>query len=222
MPIQSLLKIAATVWSAAILIAVLVGLPTLMTVLGIEINLGLIVSALAALGSLTAASVALWVATSDRRLRQRERDAEDEAQARLVVVSAHIPDTTSPWPRQLQMSVTNWSPRAIVDVTFVQLLIDGHEHLNLRPTSQAILPVVAAGSDAAFTFDAVDGNVAFREALRGKWEDAPGGGANRVEQPSISHSTMMAASVRWTDASGKTWERRGSGPAQEKPIRVNA
>jgi hypothetical protein len=62
--------------------------------------------------------VALWVATSDRRLRMKERDAEDEAQAKLVIVLPRRPSN----PLELQIQVTNHGTRAIVDLTFVDWL----------------------------------------------------------------------------------------------------
>ena len=88
MPNRSLLAVAIIVWSVAVLVAVLLGLPTLLTVAGVHVDAGLIVNALAAAGAFSAALAAVGIATSDRRERARERDAEDDVQAKLVVVQA--------------------------------------------------------------------------------------------------------------------------------------
>lgn len=226
MPEQSLVKLVAIVWSAAALVALFVGLPALLTAAGVEIDAGLIVNALAATGSLSAAAVALWVATSDRRKRQRELDAEDEAQAKLVVVSADRYRLGMLQGKQLCLTVSNRSPRAIVDVAFVELLVDGHEHLNLYPTSDPTLPAVIGGEDGEFIFAPAEQseNDPLYRALAGQWERRPGGGSDRIANPTIQATTKMTATVRWTDASGKTWQRRGSRPPthQEKPLRISA
>ncbi|ETZ47007.1 hypothetical protein L839_1101 [Mycobacterium avium MAV_120809_2495] len=62
------------------------GLPALLTAQGVNINFALVISALSAAGSFTAAAVAVWIATTDRRQRKRERDAANEAQAKLVIL----------------------------------------------------------------------------------------------------------------------------------------
>ncbi|WP_033725483.1 hypothetical protein [Mycobacterium avium] len=86
MPLRTLVKVAAIVWSAALIVALLVGLPALLTAQGVNINFALVISALSAAGSFTAAAVAVWIATTDRRQRKRERDAANEAQAKLVIL----------------------------------------------------------------------------------------------------------------------------------------
>jgi len=222
---QSLVKLLVIVWLTATLVAVFIGLPAFLTAAGIEINATLIVSALAALGSFSASGVALWIATSDRRKRQRERDAEDEAQAKLVVVwGLRLAGGGGP-SAQLQVIVRNLGPRSIVDATFVDLFIEGHEHLHPSPTSDPVLPVVTAGGDGNFMFKpATDGADPYYRAVIGKWEGKPGGGSDLLVPPTIQDSTKMTATVRWTDASGKTWERRGLRGADlmkmAKPVRV--
>lgn len=221
---RSLVKLVASVWSTAILVAVFIGLPALLTADGVEINTGLIVNALSAIGAFSAAGVALWIATSDRRQRERERDAGDEARAQLVIISANRHEGRVPQSAQLQMIVRNLSPRAIVDATFVGLVVEGHEHLHLRPTTEDLLPVVAAGTDGNFMFQpAVAGADPFYRALIGQYEQAPGGGHNQAAPATIGETTKMTATVRWTDASGKTWQRSGSRPPmrQEKPVRIS-
>jgi hypothetical protein len=84
--IRSLVAVAVVVWSVAVLVAVFLGLPMLLMVVGVDVDAGLIVNALVAIGTFSAAAAAVWVATSDRRERKEERDAADDARARLVVL----------------------------------------------------------------------------------------------------------------------------------------
>jgi hypothetical protein len=55
---RSLVTVAVVVWSVALLVAVLLGLPTLLTVAGVHVDAGLIVNALAAAAALAAAVIA--------------------------------------------------------------------------------------------------------------------------------------------------------------------
>jgi hypothetical protein len=188
----SLVKLVAVVWSAAILVAVFIGLPALLVAGGVEINAGLVITALSAVGTFTAAGVALWVATNDRRTRMRDRDAEDEAQAKLVVVSAiRVNPGLS---AQLQIIVRNLSPRAIVDATFVELTVAGHEQLHLSPTTDQILPVITSGGDGNFMFEPqADETDPLHRAVRGRWEIGPGGGGTCVDPPTIEDRRRLSA-----------------------------
>ncbi len=199
----------------------------LLTVVGVHVDAGLIVNALVALGTFSAAGAAVWIATSDRRDRMKERDADDEAQAKLVIV---LPRRSSN-PLELQIQVTNHGTRAIVDLTFVGLVVDGHDLDDLQPTTgpfPVIAPPIAsvqfagplAGS-SFFTFspESYGPTHPYYIAVRG--------GPNNEPQ-TITAQTRMTATIRWTDASGKTWERWGSGPADASrvdlgtPVRIGA
>jgi hypothetical protein len=216
---QVLVKIIAVVWSTAALVAIFIGLPMLLAVLGVEVNVGLIVSALAACGSFTAAGVALWVATSDRRKRQHERDAEDEAQAKLVIVCPRRPLN----PLELQILVTNYGTRAIVDLVFVGLVVEGHHFDDLHPTTGPF-PVIAPPAASVQLAGPLAGSslFSFDPAIYGPTHPyyiAVRGGPNEEPQ-TITGSTMLTATIRWTDASGKTWERRGSAPADASRVEL--
>jgi hypothetical protein len=65
------------------------------------------ISVLSPVATFAAAGVALLIATRDRRERMKERDAEDEAQAKLVIVLPRRPQN----PLELQILVTNKSCR---------------------------------------------------------------------------------------------------------------
>jgi len=64
---------------------------------------------LVALGAFAAAAAAVWVATTDRRVRGRERDTKDAARAKLVVVTAQCQEN----PLEIQVRVVNYGTRAI-------------------------------------------------------------------------------------------------------------
>jgi hypothetical protein len=70
---RDLFRAAVLAWATAAVVAVVFGLPVLVMVGGVHIDVGLTVNALAVIGSVGAASVALWIATRDRQ--DRERDA---------------------------------------------------------------------------------------------------------------------------------------------------
>jgi hypothetical protein len=192
--IRSLVAAAVVVWTVALLVAVLLGLPMLLTVEGVHVDAGLIVNALVA-AAFSAAAAAVWVATSDRRVRKRERDAKDQAQAKLVIVSPRRPAN----PLELQIEVTNHGTRAIVDVTFVGLVVEGHDLGDLQPTIGPFPVIAAPGMFSLFAF------YPERYGPTHPYYVAVKGGPNNEPQ-TITGSTRMTATMRWTDASGKTWE----------------
>jgi hypothetical protein len=74
---------------------------------------------LGALGSFAAAAAALWIATTDRRVRERELLAADEAQARLVIVQPQ----TSRHSGGLRYSMLfhNYGSRPILNVRLAKI-----------------------------------------------------------------------------------------------------
>jgi len=190
---------AAIVWAIAVLVGVFIAAPLWF---GFEVDAGLIANALVALGTFAAAAAAVWVATSDRRERARARDAEDEAQAKLVVVTAQCQER----PLELQVRVVNYGTRAIVDVTLVKLVVQGHEDLKLWPTTGPLPPIPTPGGGQslfAFNPEVYGKRHPYFVAIRGDGSGQP---------RSITPNTSVTATMRWTDASGKLWERWGSGP----------
>jgi hypothetical protein len=195
--------------------------------LGMTIDVGLIVNGLAAIGSFAAAGAAVWVATSDRRERIRERDAEDAAQARMVIVSPQRSDH----PLELQITVTNLSPRVIVDVTFVQLTAEDHDFGDLQPV-MGPFPVVAPPAAAVPRGGSLAGKSLFTFSPEAYGREHPyfvavRGGPNG-EPMTITSKTRLGATIRWTDASGKIWERMGfaladgSGAELRQPTPIRA
>ena len=214
---RHLFAAAAIVWGIAVLVGVFIAAPLWF---GFEIDAGLYINALVALGSLAAAAAAVWVATSDRRIRNAERDAEDEAQAMMVIVAP----VRRPNPLELQIQVTNHGTRVIVDLTFVRLTVDGRD-FGMQPTLGPF-PVIAApvastqfagplAGSSKFTFDpATFGDVApYRIAMLG--------GPNE-ERATITPLTWLKATIQWTDSRGKTWQRTGTGLADGSRLDLEA
>lgn len=200
---ESLVKVAAIVWAAAIFVGVLLGLPTLLSVLDLQINFGLIVSAMAAIGSLTAASVALWVATSDRRERQQERAAAAEAQAKFVIVAIGRYDRGPSGATEYEIRCTNHGALPILDVRVESAKMRGfpRAHSPLSTFVKKLLP--AGGADTSFMTSWVDEN----------GEPFP---KNR-DQQSIN-VVDIEAFIRFLDANGNQWLRSNTGALERLPL----
>jgi hypothetical protein len=210
---RHLVLTAAVVWAVAVFVGVFVAAPLWF---GLNVDAGLYINALAAFGSVAAASAAVWIATTDRRERKQERDAEDAAQAKLVTVLGARPDN----PLQLQVWVKNYGTRAIIDITFIRLEVEGHDHLDDLQPNVGPLPVIAQpGGSSIFTFapETYQKTDPYWLAIRG----GPHG-----EPQTITVKTRLTATVRWTDAQGKIWQRTGSGPGDQvntklsPPVRI--
>jgi len=133
--------VAVAVGMLGVILGIFVALPLMLAAAGVHVDwgvvAGLIINLLVAAGTFAAAGTAVWVATTDRRERQRERVADDATQARLVIVEAYCQEN----PLELQIKVTNNGARAIVALTFVQIEVEGHD-LDLQPTAGPF-PVIA-------------------------------------------------------------------------------
>ncbi|WP_155769143.1 hypothetical protein [Mycobacterium asiaticum] len=222
---QSLVKLAIIVWSVAILVALFVGLPAFLTAADVQINASLIVSTLSALGSFTAAGIALWVATSGQRERQQERAAADEAQARLVIVQP----ASAYSPKSLLVIVQNFGTLAVVDVRLVRLEVVGRPDLDvvgrLWLTRAVLQPQRDQGLGCIFDCPPPRNNPQdpYYVALNGDFEamqaspegitdsDVFENAAQR--EPSIDRSTLLRATVWFENASGSRWETVFEAPA---------
>lgn len=153
---------AIIVSSAAMLIAVFLGLPLLLTLLGAHVDGGLIISVLVAVGAFSAAGAAVWVATSDRRERTKERDAADKAQAGLVRIrlrwqslgGTHLEGHALPLGAArtdpyAQVIVNNWGTLPIVDVKATRWEWEGHraEFRNEPTQLDVVMPSPVASGD---------------------------------------------------------------------------
>lgn len=151
-----------------------------------------IVGELTAMGSASAAVAAVWVALRSDAVREaerrQERDAADEAEARLIIVEPSRTHQDRP-----QVKVGNFGTRSVLDVELTRLEIPGqHEPIPERRT----LPVVAPARDSP--------------------RHDPGGNPQFVgglfTYSSHTNGLVTAgtgdvtATVEFTDARGNTWE----------------
>ncbi|MUL45159.1 hypothetical protein FZI85_06180 [Mycobacterium sp. CBMA293] len=143
---------------------------------------------LSAIGSFTAAGVALWVATRAERERRLERERAAVAQARLVQITA------SPAAEdRLKINVDNFGREPILDVEFIEARIftdSGHRFttgiraLNrlpiMPPRDKPVDNLLREGTWAPDDFRTVDGDLWRRDdaiiyvEVRVKFTDADG------------------------------------------------
>lgn len=204
MSIRSLVTVAVVVWALAVLIAVFLGLPRLLTVEGIDINAGLIISGVAAVGTV---GTLAWAVVNGLELRRHadadRREAEairNEAniekrldQARRVcgwVTSlGQLPQSPcGPRPHSQRLQFSNSSPEPVHELVAYLVWVQGsgprtgeemqghHGATRMRAIVQVLPP----------------GN--FRVTLDGP-ADTPAGGRLGLE-------------VAFTDGAGRHWVRR--------------
>jgi hypothetical protein len=157
---------------------------------------------LGALGSLTAAAAALWIATRDRSERVREREAADEAQARLVLVRPGRNGISADFGVLIQ----NCGSRPILEVAVEEAgwpsLNDDSRMAGLRMADERITgnfaDVVLPGAPGALTVNFVDseGN-SFPKELE---KDVHG---NPVFETTPDG---LEVKVSFMDANGNRWE----------------
>lgn len=124
MPISPKLALAASIIGAiAVLVGVFVAAPLFF---GIDVDAGLLVNALAAIGSFAAAATAVWIATTDRRQRQQEQEESDRKQAGLVRLTSRWTDLGTP-KASLVVTIKNFGRLPIVDVAVTHWAFDGHD-----------------------------------------------------------------------------------------------
>lgn len=135
-------------------------------------------------------------------------------------------------PTELQIQVTNHSSRVIMDLTFIRLVVDGHDHLDdLQPTLGPF-PVIAAPAATSHMAGPLAGSSLFTfnpdsdsYGPTHPYFIAVKGGPNN-EPRTITGATLLTATIQWTDASGKTWQRSGTSPADASssqlgtPVRI--
>lgn len=96
-----------------------------------SIDWGLVISALAAFGSIGAAVAALYIATKDRRERKQERDAADEAHAKLVILNINSSTGRVGWDApEYSVQCMNHGSMPILDVKLESAHMRGFPRLN--------------------------------------------------------------------------------------------
>jgi archaellum component FlaF (FlaF/FlaG flagellin family) len=180
------------VTAVAVLAAVLVALPILLTKVGrLPVDTaGLIVNALVALGTFYAAGAAVWVAISGRTQLKDERDAEDRAQARLVFVDVN------PGASHIRVTVRNYGDRSILDVTYENVRITAFPPALFVPPMRAVQVVVPnRDSPPGGVLEVHAADEPTREFMQSWFPPAGRPGASPV-----------SATVSFTDASDNRWQ----------------
>jgi hypothetical protein len=164
---------------------------------------GIIVNGLAALGSIGAAFAALFIATRDRRERNRERNAADEAQANLLIIEAT--DSNGPG---FSVAVTNYGTRAVLNVEFDSATYDlvPDATPDLRSFDE-LLPVLDADRKpyrfwVGFLDEAGESIITGRTDELGNWHS---------DNAELSQVNLT---IRWLDADGNRWKRSNRGSAE--------
>ncbi len=190
MSIRSAGTVRVVVWSVAVLVAVFLGLPILLRVAGVNVNdAGLIINSLAAGGAFTAAAAAVGVAISGRRQQKDERYAADRAQARLVLVDA-VPLTS-----HITVTVKNYGDRPILDVAYENVQLRAFPSARFKPQQHdvnVLVPNRDNPNGQTFLVHAADEPT--QEFMQSRFPPAMPPG-----------QTPVAATVRFTDATGNCW-----------------
>jgi hypothetical protein len=190
---RTLVSVAVIVWGIAVMLGVFVGAQLL---LGLHVDYGLLVNALAAIGAVSAALVALWIATTDRQERKQEREDADRQQAGLVRITGRWQSLGPSSDPYVQVIVNNWGKLPIVDVEATKWEWGGHEAEFSRERLDAVMPSPVATGDRA-----------------GYWEIVPTDDLTKtaMEVPTITKDTDMTVTVEFTDAGEKRWRRSNKG-----------
>jgi hypothetical protein len=164
---------------------------------------------LGALGSFAAAAAALWIATTDRKQREQERDDADRKQAGLVRLKTEWSELGTP-RASLRVSVKNYGKLPIIDVAVTGWRLDGEDvpAYSWGSTKEAVLPYNAT-THPADVFILEPMTRATRIAMQG--EPYPSNMAvagNQLQtRPSVSNLTDVTVTIEFTDAVEKRWRR---------------
>ncbi|OCB39598.1 hypothetical protein A5676_13010 [Mycobacterium malmoense] len=198
MPLRMLVNVAAIVWSAALIVALLVGLPALLTAQGVNINFALIISALSAAGSFTAAAIAVWIATTDRRQRKRERDAANEAQAKLVILDITYSMGRVGWDApEYSVGCVNHGSTPILDVKL--------ESAHMRAFPQAV-PTLSKSEWAVLRPTSQ-----YSASFATRWVDENGQPFPMDKKLHHVNAVDIEAAVTFFDVHGNQWRRSNTG-----------
>ncbi|SKM23243.1 hypothetical protein [Mycobacteroides abscessus] len=167
------------------------------------INWGLVINALAAAGSISAAVVALHIATRDRRERQHEHDEAAKAQARLVIVTLYASAQMNVSSPRIALTCKNHSDRPILDVKPDKAWIPGFDEFNNVVGNDETWTVLKPDKDYSFTFALSDGTGAVGPLI-------------------VAKGTLLGSliglqpigAVTFTDAEGIRWRKFSTGAVE--------
>lgn len=183
------------------------------------VDWGLVVGILTAIGTFVAAGAALWIATRDRRERQKERDNAAMAQARLVRVEVKQADGAA----DFEVQIHNYGDRAIIGAAVTSAWWFGHPEYTWQHSDIEIdrLKIVQPAREVS-----VIGSVRIR------FHDPAGTVVPSVEYDDYGNAVvedvpiLPGAVVAFMDANGDLWrtgsamtpERIDSAPTSDDPF----
>lgn len=188
------------------------------------VDWGLVVNAIAALGSIGAAMAALYIATRDRRERARERLAADEAEAKLIFTGIATSNPTTASVRQkvdertgeemeydthprYMMWLKNESQRPILDVTVIACKMSSDPSAVAELAKSSVREIVKPGQEShagGVKFFAPDGTRLPREKPEDErtqaWDRWP-----------VAKELGIVGWLGFTDVDGNRWARSSEG-----------
>ena len=181
------------------------------------VDWGLIVGALAAVGTFVAAGAALWIAPRDRRERQEERDNAAFAQARLVQVQIKQVDGAADFAVEIQ----NYGDQAIIGAAVTSAWWFGHPEHTWQHSDIDRLKIVQPARD-----------VSAAGSVRIRFHDPDGNVVPTVEYDAHGNAVVESlpvlpdAVIVFMDANGDLWqtgsamapERISSAPTSDAPF----
>jgi hypothetical protein len=197
---RDLANVAIIVWGIAVLLGVFVGAPLL---LGMQIDVGLIVNALAAAGVFSAAVAAVLrghkrPGSTQERARQSRQSASRLVRIQLGWQSLGGREAFKQ-RAYAQVIVNNWGTLPIVDVKATRWEWEGHraEFRNEPTQLDAVMPSPVASGDRAGVLKLYPTDDATKTAMAA---------------PTITQDTNLTVTIEFTDANGMTWKRTASTP----------
>ncbi|WP_327267107.1 hypothetical protein OG444_39950 (plasmid) [Streptomyces sp. NBC_01232] len=155
------------------------------------------INAAVAVGTLSAASAALWVARRDGRRLDEERREQHSAQARLVTCSVDFPN----------INITNHSPMPVLELSVRLMIVTGpddrHGWVCMAKAPTQLRKPLPTG--ATWTV------VAENECQR------VGEGGQR-ETREVTSQDQIDPELRIVDANGLEWQRYGKTPPRLVPV----
>ncbi|MCV7254164.1 hypothetical protein H7J86_18545 [Mycobacterium hackensackense] len=165
----------------------------------------------AAAGSVFAAFTALYIATTDRRERHRERAATSAEQATLVISKVRQPEGPDGY---FTVEVFNYGAQAVLDLAFDSALFDDHPKAVAEVDEARRMTTVLDCNRQPYRFFVVFIDADKRPVLAGNERDGDG----RVIHTPVD-LTAVHVWVRFRDADGITWRRSSTGGIERIGLR---
>lgn len=198
-----------------------------------RIELGNLSEALGALFTVLAVGAALWIASSDRRDRARERHEQELTQARLVLVTVSPVSHPS---ASIEVEVRNFGPLPILDIELAgaswtehptaRLAVSFGQYIGVvRPATARRRPVLMSTNEFERSATTV---VDFILRFKDEFDDdrpltEPTARTAGYQHPNYEPIDLanVVVKVRFTTADGVRWETPTEGGSAGEPVRVS-